>query len=121
MTYDLCHGGHMVAEYPLLHTPNPSKSPPLSPPITPPIGGRDGSYQWLVEVTSRAWVFAAIRRQSVGQWEVDSVGRASVFVAECVQDNSLATTKYTPPHGSCCWNLMFFLFPSYLHGVSPLI
>ena len=20
MTYDLCHGGHMVAEYPLLHT-----------------------------------------------------------------------------------------------------
>ena len=21
MTYDLCHGGHMVAEYPLLHTP----------------------------------------------------------------------------------------------------
>ena len=27
MTYDLCHGGHMVAEYPLLHTPCPS--PPL--------------------------------------------------------------------------------------------
>ena len=23
MTYDLCHGGHMVAEYPLLHTPSP--------------------------------------------------------------------------------------------------
>ena len=23
MTYDLCHGGHMVAEYPLLHTPHP--------------------------------------------------------------------------------------------------
>ena len=23
MTYDLCHGGHMVAEYPLLHTPPP--------------------------------------------------------------------------------------------------
>ena len=22
MTYDLCHGGHMVAEYPLLHTPS---------------------------------------------------------------------------------------------------
>ena len=21
MTYDLCHGGHMVVEYPLLHTP----------------------------------------------------------------------------------------------------
>ena len=29
MTYDLCHGGHMVAEYPLLHTPateNPASS-----------------------------------------------------------------------------------------------
>ena len=26
MTYDLCHGGHMVAEYPLLHTP-PQGSP----------------------------------------------------------------------------------------------
>ena len=26
MTYDLCHGGHMVAEYPLLHTPGPSKA-----------------------------------------------------------------------------------------------
>ena len=24
MTYDLCHGGHMVAEYPLLHTPGNS-------------------------------------------------------------------------------------------------
>ena len=23
MTYDLCRGGHMVAEYPLLHTPSP--------------------------------------------------------------------------------------------------
>ena len=29
MTYDLCHGGHMVAEYPLLHT---LQSPP-------PLGG----------------------------------------------------------------------------------
>ena len=31
MTYDLCHGGHMVAEYPLLHTPV----------STPPPGGGD--------------------------------------------------------------------------------
>ena len=29
MTYDLCHGGHMVAEYPLLHTPC-QYPPPLS-------------------------------------------------------------------------------------------
>ena len=28
MTYDLCHGGHMVAEYPLLHTPNYLKGKP---------------------------------------------------------------------------------------------
>ena len=27
MTYDLCHGGHMVAEYPLLHTP--AKTPKI--------------------------------------------------------------------------------------------
>ena len=33
MTYDLCHGGHMVAEYPLLHTP---RTPPTELPIPPP-------------------------------------------------------------------------------------
>ena len=30
MTYDLCHGGHMVAEYPLLHTPQSNFLPALS-------------------------------------------------------------------------------------------
>ena len=32
MTYDLCHGGHMVAEYPLLHTPLGSGPSPEHPP-----------------------------------------------------------------------------------------
>ena len=33
MTYDLCHGGHMVAEYPLLHTPGRApRESTLSPP-----------------------------------------------------------------------------------------
>ena len=27
MTYDVCHGGHMVAEYPLLHTPPHAQYP----------------------------------------------------------------------------------------------
>ena len=36
MTYDLCHGGHMVAEYPLLHTPHPWLDAPLTPGQTPP-------------------------------------------------------------------------------------
>ena len=39
MTYDLCHGGHMVAEYPLLHTPHSTHlsrfySTPQRPPVT---------------------------------------------------------------------------------------
>ena len=39
MTYDLCHGGHMVAEYPLLHTPFV-----IPPPAIPHSYGGGGSH-----------------------------------------------------------------------------
>ena len=39
MTYDLCHGGHMVAEYPLLHTPKTRRP-------TSPIGSADSLAFW---------------------------------------------------------------------------
>ena len=52
MTYDLCHGGHMVAEYPLLHTPDPPPLPLLEPPLPrgPPANSWLG---WVVGVQHR--------------------------------------------------------------------
>ena len=56
MTYDLCHGGHMVAEYPLLHTPSPYKLVTRPPPfMPPPLDGNRVAPPPLPTVSWTAW------------------------------------------------------------------